>query len=141
MVTELSGGEKNIYSNETALMGVPFYKKATWQNGTSSVGATTIQSDTAIIAGTPNNIGYRKNDATNQSLSNTVMIERQDAGSLTLNSVGNYNYRLFDINGRLLTEGSLKTGYNQIPTNPIAKGVLVLQWFDGSVSASQKFIH
>lgn len=141
MVTETSGGEKNIYSNETPFMGVPFYKKAIWLNGTSSVGPLNIQSDTAIIAGSPNNIGYRKNEVTNSSLTNAVLIERQEAGSLTLRSVGNYNFRLFDITGRLLTEGNLKSGYNQISTNPIAKGVLVLQWFDGSVSASQKFIH
>jgi hypothetical protein len=141
MVTELSGGEKNIYSKETPLMGVPFYKKAIWQNGTSSLGPRIIQSDTATIAGAPNDIGYRKHIVANSNLSDAVTIERQDAGSLTLNSLGNYNYRLFDINGRILTEGSLKSGFNQIPTNPIAKGVLVLQWFDGSVTGSQKFIH
>jgi hypothetical protein len=94
-----------------------------------------------MIAGAPNYIGYRKNAEGVVSAENAVIIERQDAGSLALNSSGNYSYRLFDISGRLLTQGNLKTGYNEIRTNPASSGVLVLQWSGESVSGSQKIIH
>jgi hypothetical protein len=141
MISELSGGENNIFSNEAPLMGIPFYKQADWKNGTSAVGSQIIQSDTAIIAGSPNNFGYRKNAYISTSADAAVKIERQDAGSLALNSSGNYSYRLFDISGRLLTQGNLRTGYNEIPTNPIASGVLILQWSGESVSGSQKIMH
>jgi len=60
MITELSGGEGNIFSNQAPLMGIPFYKQADWKDGHPSTGAQNIQSDTAIIAGAPNYIGYRK---------------------------------------------------------------------------------
>ena len=141
MITELSGGESNLYSNEAPLMGIPFYKQADWKNGTPSTGAWKMQSDTALIAGAPNYIGYRKNELTAVSPDNAVQIERQDAGSIALNSTGNYSYRLFDISGRLLTQGNLKTGYNEILTNPASKGILVLQWSGETASGSQKIIH
>jgi len=141
MISELSGGENNIFSNEAPLMGIPFYKTADWKNGTSATGAHDIQRDTACIAGAPNYIGYRKEGLALVSIDGFVKVEHQDARSLALSSSGNYSYRLFDISGRLLTQGNLKTGYNEIPTNPASTGVLVLQWSGNSVSGSQKIIH
>jgi hypothetical protein len=141
MITELSGGENNIFSNEAPLMGIPFFKRADWKDGHPSTGAYLIQSDTAIIAGAPNDIGYRKNEEVLVSSEESVKIERQGTGSLALNSSGNYSYRLFDINGRLLTQGNLKTGYNEIRTSTASTGILVLQWSGKSGSGSQKIIH
>ncbi len=141
MITELSGGESNIFSNQAPLMGIPFYKQADWKDGHPSTGAWNIQSDTALIAGAPNYIGYRKTEEFAGKGENAVKIERQEPGSLALNSNGNYSYRLFDISGRLLTQGQLKTGFNEIRTNPASRGVLVLQWSDEMVSGSQKIIH
>jgi hypothetical protein len=141
MITELSGGENNIFSSQAPLMGIPFYKNADWKDGHPSTGARDLQSDTARIAGAPNYIGYRKNDEGVKEAEEAVKIERQEPGSLALSSSGNYSYRLFDISGRLLTQGNLKTGYNEIRTNPASSGVLVLQWSGESVSGSQKFIH
>ncbi|HEY4936482.1 MAG TPA: hypothetical protein VII44_07870 [Puia sp.] len=141
MITELSGGESNIFSNEAPLMGIPFYKQADWKNGHPSTGAENIQSDTALIAGAPNYIGYRKTGEEAVSPDNAVKIERQEPGSLELNSSGNYNYRLFDISGRLLAQGNLKMGYNEIRTNPVSTGVLVLQWSGESISGAQKIIN
>lgn len=140
MITELSGGESNIFSNETPLMGIPFYKKADWKDGHPSTGAQVIQSDTAEIAGAPNYIGYRKNQELTVSSENAVKIARKEAGSLELNSSGNFTYRLFDISGRLLTHGYLKTGYNEIRTNTASTGIIVLQWSGDSFSGSQKII-
>ena len=110
MISELSGGENNIFSNQAPLMGIPFYKQADWKNGHPSTGAQNVQSDTASIAGAPNNIGYRKTSEEAVSGENTVKIERQDPDYLALISSGNYSYRLFDISGRLLTQGILKPG-------------------------------
>src|SRR5882757_2359972 len=33
MITELSGGENNIFSSEAPLMGIPFFKRADWKDG------------------------------------------------------------------------------------------------------------
>ncbi len=141
MISELSGGERNIFSNEAPLMGIPFYKQADWKNGHPSTGAQIIQSDTALIAGAPNYIGYRKKAGSAVSGENTVRIERQDPGLLELSSSGNYSYRLFDISGRLLTQGMLKEGYNEIRASMASQGVYVLQWSGESASGSQKIIH
>jgi hypothetical protein len=141
MITELSGGESNIYANQAPLMGIPFYKQADWENGHPSTGAQKIQSDTASIAGAPNEIGYRKNADIPVSQENTVKIERQDPNYLALISSGDFSFRLFDMSGRLLTQGMLKPGLNEIPTNPASTGVWVLQWSGRFGSASQKIIH
>jgi len=140
MITELSGGENNIFSNEAPLMGIPFYKSADWKNGVSSIGPQILQSDTAMIAGSPNNIGYRKNAFPENITEETVKIEKQEHGSVALNSSGNYSYRLFDISGRLLTQGKLTTGFNEIHTNTVSTGVVILQWSGEFISGSQKII-
>ena len=140
MITELSGGETNIFSNEAPLMGIPFYKTANWRDGHPSTGAHDIQSDTARIAGAPNHIGYRKSAGMGTAAETAVKIERQDPGLLELVSNGNFSYRLLDINGRLLKQGILKTGYNRIPANMAAESVYVLQWSGESSSGSQKIM-
>jgi hypothetical protein len=141
LITELSGGENNLYSDRAPLMGIPFYKQADWKTGHPSTGSQILQNDTAIIAGAPNYIGYRKNSGESNVVESSVKIEKQEPGSLELNSAGNYSYRLFDISGRLLTQGNLKTGFNEISTSTASSGVLVLQWSDGYVSGSQKIIN
>jgi hypothetical protein len=141
MITELSGGESNIFSNQAPLMGIPFYKQADWKNGHPSTGVQNVQSDTASIAGAPNYIGYRKNAEETISPHNSVKIERQDPSYLSLISSGDYSFRLFDISGRLLTQGMLKPGFNEIRTSIASSGVLVLQWSGEFGSASQKIIH
>jgi len=140
MITELSGGESNIFSNQAPLMGIPFYKQASWKDGHPSTGAQRIQSDTAEIAGAPNNIGYRKTSEQVVSPESSVKIERHEPGTIELSSSGNYTYRIFDISGRLLTQGFLKPGYNEIHTNSSSTGIVVLQWTGESVSGSQKII-
>jgi hypothetical protein len=141
MITELSGGETNIFSNEAPLMGVPFYKAAGWKSGHPSTGVLDIQIDTALIAGAPNNIGYRKNAGDPNSESSAVTFEKQDPGILELTSTGNYNYRLYDINGRLLKQGMLKTGFNRITTDLSNEGVYVFQWAGETTFGSKKIIH
>jgi hypothetical protein len=123
-------------------MGIPFYKPADWSAGTSSAGPETFQNDTAVIAGAPNDIGYRKNAAPRSpdKINTAVKIEKQQAGSIDLSSSGDYAYRLFDISGRLLTQGNLRKGWNQIQAQSLPNTVLVLQWYGESGSVSQKLI-
>jgi hypothetical protein len=144
MISELSGGEDNIFSTESPLMGIPFYKNAGWSNGPSATGASHLQNDTALIAGVPNGIGYRKNpEGSEESLISArlaVQVTYPQSGSIELNSSGDYSYRLYDISGRLLTQGNLSKGHNRIQANPASDGVLVLQWYGESGSGSQKII-
>ena len=142
MISELSGGENNILSNEAPLMGIPFYKTADWSTGTSSAGPADFQNDTALIAGAPNDIGYRKNTGTNTAdrTNAAVKIENQHAGSIDLSSSGDYTYRLFDTGGRLLTQGNLRKGWNQIQAQSLPRTVLVLQWQGETGSGSEKII-
>ncbi|HEY4155896.1 MAG TPA: hypothetical protein VGM24_10730, partial [Puia sp.] len=140
MISELSGGENNILTNEAPLMGIPFYKPADWSTGTSSTGPGDLQNDTARIAGAPNNIGYRKNTGDLPKTEPPVKIGNQASGSIDLSSSGDYAYRLFDISGRLLTQGNLRKGWNQIPAQSMPNAVLVLQWYGESGSGSQKII-
>ena len=52
------------YSTWAPIMGVTFGTPAiqTWYNGTNSQGATVLQDDMAILAGTTNGFGYRSDD-------------------------------------------------------------------------------
>lgn len=142
MISELSGGENNILSNEAPLMGIPFYKTADWSTGASSAGPSDFQNDTALIAGAPNDIGYRKNTGANTAdrTNAAVKIENQQAGSIDLSSSGDYAYRLFDTSGRLLTQGNLRKGWNQIQAQSLPRTVLVLQWYGETGSGSEKII-
>jgi hypothetical protein len=141
MISELSGGESNTLSNQAPLMGIPFYKTADWSAGTPSTGASRFQNDTALIAGAPNDIGYRKNTGLyNDPSKAAVRIEKQQPDAIELSSSGDYAYRLFDISGRLLTQGSLRKGWNQIRAQSLPNTVLVLQWYGESVSGSEKII-
>jgi hypothetical protein len=141
MLTELSGGETNIFSNQAPLMGIPFYKQAVWRDGHPSTGARNFQSDTAVIAGAPNYIGYRKTEELSNSTENAIKIERMDRSHISLISSGDYSFRLLEMSGRLLTQGMLKPGFNEIRTNSASSGILVLQWSGDSGSGSQKIIH
>ncbi len=141
MITELSGGESNIFSNQAPLMGIPFYKKAGWENGHPSTGAQDIQSDTARIAGAPNNIGYRKDASSTEHADGTVTVQQKEQGSLNVQSAGDFNYQIFDIAGRLLRQGYLKKGSNQIRTSTASTGVLVFEWSGKSVAGSRLIIN
>jgi hypothetical protein len=142
MVTETSGGENNSLSDEAPVMGVPFYKTAVWIAGTNAVSASTRQNDTARIAGAPNYIGYRNPAAGVSEIPplQKVKIAAQTPGYIELNSTGNYQYRLFDVSGRLLTQGTLQNGTNSIAKTD-AKGILVLQWYSETESGSEKIIY
>ncbi|HVY75859.1 MAG TPA: hypothetical protein VG890_13565 [Puia sp.] len=142
MISELSGGENNVLSNEAPLMGIPFYKTASWSSGTPSTGPGSIQNDTTLIAGSPNGIGYRKSLSAGAPAKTMdgIHIEKQYAGTIELNSTDDYAFRLYDISGRLLTQGTLRKGWNQIQATTASEGVLILQWYGDSASGSEKIM-
>ncbi len=59
--------------------------------------------------------------------------------SIAVNSNGNYNWRLVDMNGRTLTNGKMSTGYNHINAN-FANGMYLLQIIDGSEVSTEKIV-
>ncbi len=128
MLSELSGGETNPLSDETPLMGIPFYKNAEWTNGTSSAGPSVIQNDTTQIAGSPNNIGYRPGVSIAPAKEEPVMVKVKAPGQLIVQSSGAYHYRLQAPNGRLIARGELQKGDNDIAFADKKCGVLLLNY-------------
>ena len=141
LITETSGGENHPLDDKAPLMGVPYYKTAGWISGPTPWSADRIQNDTMQIAGAPNNLGYRSS-ASEPSLPETVsavQIAGKNAEGLSVESSGSYQYRLFDISGRLLRQGALQPGTNSIASDNTA-GVLLLQWFNGNTGGTEKII-
>ncbi len=128
MISELSGGEDNILSDETPLMGIPFYKNADWINGTSSEGPSSIQNDTTQIAGAPNYIGYRPGVKIAPAKEEPLVVKVKAPGRLSVKSSGVYHYRLQAPNGRLIARGDLQNGDNDISFADTKCGVLLLNY-------------
>jgi hypothetical protein len=59
---------------------------------------------------------------------------------ISVNSNGNYSFRLFDVSGKLLGNGIIKTGFNNIEVKNTAKGILFLQLADGVNGWTEKLI-
>jgi hypothetical protein len=61
-LTECEGSIPGL-SGWAPIMGIGLYQPCTtWQKGPSTVGCGTIQDDLAVIAGSPNNFGFRRDD-------------------------------------------------------------------------------
>jgi hypothetical protein len=59
-ISEYNGGEGKGDAGWAPIMGVSYYKaEETWIRGPSSLGCASIQDDREVIAGSPNNFGYR----------------------------------------------------------------------------------
>jgi hypothetical protein len=72
--TEYNGGAGTGEIGWAPIMGVGYYKNlTTWHYGTSTVGCTTYQDDGSIIAGSPNNFGYRPDDVGNTHTTATTV--------------------------------------------------------------------
>lgn len=61
-------------------------------------------------------------------------------GSLALNSTGVYNWRMVDMNGRMLQSGKTAAGINHIQLGSLSSGTYLMQVIDGSEIATEKFI-
>src|SRR5438874_5033013 len=62
-IAEYSAGQGTGEIGWAPIMGVGYYKNlTTWNIGPNTVGCNTIQNDINIIAGSPNNFGFRTDD-------------------------------------------------------------------------------
>jgi len=74
-ITEYNGGDGSGEDGWAPIMGVSYYKSHTgWLTGTSTRGFHHIQNDEEIIAGSPNNFGYRKNGFQTDIATNPAMV-------------------------------------------------------------------
>ncbi|MFN4285406.1 MAG: T9SS type A sorting domain-containing protein [Lacibacter sp.] len=62
------------------------------------------------------------------------------SGSLALSSTGIYDWRLVDMNGRLLKNGKTTAGMNHIAMNNLSSGTYLLQVIDGTEITTEKII-
>jgi hypothetical protein len=106
------------------------------------------------FAGTGANLYYRLNvelDNGRQYYSNIVSLGDNKAqkpslvsnlvrGNLTINSPGLYNYSIIDLNGRLVSKGSLSQGINTISTSTMNSGMFIIQYLNDNSRFAEKFI-
>lgn len=63
-----------------------------------------------------------------------------NSNSIVVNSSGNFNWRLMDMNGRLYASGRLNNGSNRIEASNLSSGMYLLQVIDGSEITTEKLI-
>ena len=74
------------------------------------------------------------NDTRPKLLSNLVN------GTITVTSPGNYNYTIYDLNGKQAARGQLTPGMNQISSSGISSGMYIIQFTDNTNSWTDKFV-
>ena len=94
------------------------------------VTATHLKYYSNIVSLRAVNGGKKYNINTNFINSNTIVV----------NSNGNYNWRLIDMNGRLYSSGRLNSGANRIEVAAQSSGMYLLQIIDGSEISTEKLI-
>ncbi|MFN8264945.1 MAG: zinc-dependent metalloprotease [Chitinophagaceae bacterium] len=62
------------------------------------------------------------------------------SNTLVVNSNGTYNWRLVDMNGRMLQTGKMSNGINRIDATRLSSGMYLLQIIDGTEIATQKLV-
>lgn len=55
-------------------------------------------------------------------------------------SPGNYNYLIFDLNGKILTEGKLTTGNNSLSSGIITSGMYMIRFTNGTEQWMEKLV-
>jgi hypothetical protein len=62
------------------------------------------------------------------------------SGTISVNSPGNYNYLIIDMNGKTILKGKLVNGVNNIPASSIATGLYMIRFNDDMQQWTDKFI-
>ncbi len=62
------------------------------------------------------------------------------SSGIVVNSKGNYNWRLLDMNGRNLQSGRINNGYNRIDAAGLSNGMYLLQVIDGIEITTEKLV-
>jgi hypothetical protein len=63
-----------------------------------------------------------------------------NSNTIVVNSTGNYNWRLIDMNGRQLTSGRITAGSNRIATGALSSGMYLLQVIDGAEIITERIV-
>jgi hypothetical protein len=63
-----------------------------------------------------------------------------NSNTIVVNSTGNYNWRLIDMNGRQLASGRMTAGNNRISATTLSSGMYLLQVMDGSEISTEKLV-
>ncbi|MEO6314492.1 MAG: hypothetical protein ABIO53_06055 [Chitinophagaceae bacterium] len=87
-----------------------------------------------------NNTGYTSNIISLKSRVPIAAVQViNNNGAISFKSSGNFSYQLWTVTGQLIGKGRLLPGMNQLPVRG-AKGVLVLNYSNGSQSFTQKIM-
>lgn len=62
------------------------------------------------------------------------------SNTIAVNSAGPFSYQLLQENGQVIQSGKLQTGYNNIPLQGAAQGLMLMRIFDGTQAWSEKLI-
>ena len=60
--------------------------------------------------------------------------------SIVVNSKGNFNWKLIDMNGRNMQSGRISNGYNRIDAASLSSGMYLLQVIDGAEISTEKLV-
>lgn len=63
-----------------------------------------------------------------------------NSNTIVVNSNGNYNWRLIDMNGRQLASGRMTVGSNRISAGSLSSGMYLFQVIDGSEISTEKLV-
>jgi len=105
---------------------------------------------------TPVKAQYRINvtfDNGRRYYSNTILLNDQDAGprpklagnmirstSITISSPGNYGYTIFDFSGKVLNQGRLVNGMNDVTAKGLIAGMYMIRYDGNDQQWSEKFV-
>ena len=60
--------------------------------------------------------------------------------TITVNSPGNYTYSVFDLNGKVITKGSLTAGTNTISASGMFNGMYIIRFEDSGHQWIEKMV-
>jgi hypothetical protein len=96
-IAEYNGGEGSGEAGWAPIMGVGYYKSHTgWLIGASTLGYDNTQNDEEVIAGSPNNFGFRRNS-----------LQIDNATNLAVTLFANLQNGLHDLNWRFSASDSI----------------------------------
>jgi hypothetical protein len=78
----------------------------------------------------------QSNDKTLPKVINTFVTN----GTISVTSPGDFEYIVFDVNGKLLNKGKLTNGMNTISANEFVKGMYLLRFTDGQQEWAEKIV-
>jgi len=63
-----------------------------------------------------------------------------NGNNISINSIGNYSWRILDMNGRNMANGKINTGLNRLSAANLTNGMYLLQIADGNEITTEKIV-